>query len=79
MVASTVHQIAKEESIMSEVIRLLTTDEVSDLLGISRESLWRYVRMGLIPHMRIGHLIRFVEKDLLDWIRDGGCGIARAV
>jgi excisionase family DNA binding protein len=64
---------------MDKLVRLLTTDEVSDLFGISREALWRYVRMDVIPHIRIGHLIRFVEKDLLDWIRDGGCGIARAV
>ena len=64
---------------MDELFRLLTANEVSDLLGISREALWRYVRMGLIPHIRIGRLIRFVEKDILEWIQEGGCGIARAV
>ena len=61
------------------LIRLLTVDEASQLLNMSKEATWRYVRAHLIPSVRVGRQIRFDEKAILEWIRNGGCGLKERV
>ena len=53
---------------------LLSVEEVAHRLGISRNSLYDRVRAGLIPHVRIGHSIRFSRPHLERWILNGGDG-----
>jgi excisionase family DNA binding protein len=61
---------------MSENIRVKTTegsiytvDDVSDLLGIPRPTLYRYLREYSIPHLRQGGRIR-IPEDSFDRIRE---------
>jgi excisionase family DNA binding protein len=48
-----------EELHMQEQSRLLTPDEVMQLLGISYATLLRRVRNNDIPFIRIGKMLRF--------------------
>jgi excisionase family DNA binding protein len=60
---------------MISLRKLLTTEEVSDLLGISKEATWRYVRSRRIPAIHIGRQVRFDEMEILEWLGNGGCGL----
>jgi excisionase family DNA binding protein len=46
----------------------LTIDEVSKRIKVSRSWIYKKARAKIIPHVRIGAVIRFVEKDIEDWI-----------
>jgi excisionase family DNA binding protein len=48
---------------------LLTAREVADLLGVSTETVLRYVRRGDLPAIRLpGGAIRFRADDLDAWV-----------
>ncbi|MBM3301790.1 MAG: helix-turn-helix domain-containing protein [Deltaproteobacteria bacterium] len=59
--------------------RLLTVDEVSELLGLTNEAIWRYVRSRRLPAIRIGRQIRFEEAAIRRWVENGGCGVKENV
>src|SRR3712207_8990126 len=48
---------------------IYTVDDVSDLLGIPRPTLYRYLREYSIPHLRQGGRIR-IPEDSFDRIRE---------
>jgi excisionase family DNA binding protein len=65
---------------------VLTANEVCGLLGIHRDTLYRWVRTKEIPALHIGsstkRLLRFAPKDLATWVREqpyGFHGPARAI
>ncbi len=47
---------------------LLTTDEVCDLLSISRVTVWHWEKKGLLKSVRLGNLKRFRRADIDDLI-----------
>ena len=50
--------------------RLMTTEEVSNYLRISRASVYRLVKQQKIPVSRIGKHLRF-RKDIIDrWLSE---------
>jgi excisionase family DNA binding protein len=56
--------------------RLLTSKEVAELLGVSKETVLRWWRAGEIPGYRLAPtVLRFRESDLEAWLanrRDSG-------
>lgn len=46
---------------------LMTTQELADFLGCSRRHIDRLRKMGL-PDIKVGELVRFSEKEVLDWL-----------
>ncbi len=46
---------------------LLTSQEVQDLMGISRRTLCQWVREGKCPAIRIGRAYRYDYSALLKW------------
>ncbi len=63
---------------------LLTAKELEALLKIDVKTIYRYVQRGLIPYVRIQSNVRFVRKQIVEWIekqshrpnlvsRDYGC------
>jgi excisionase family DNA binding protein len=44
--------------------RLLTRDEAAELLAISKRSLDRHTKAGLIPCRRIGRAVRYRFEDI---------------
>ncbi len=48
---------------------LLTTEEVADITGLSRETLaqWRSQRRG-IPYLKIGRAVRYHSADVQEYL-----------
>lgn len=49
---------------------LLTTEEVADLLRVSRQTLWRWRKDGTLPARKVGALVRYRRSDV-DALLDG--------
>lgn len=57
---------------MAEVLlpeKLLTTDELSERLGIDKTQLSRKASRGEIPGYKIGHLWRFDWREVIEALR----------
>jgi excisionase family DNA binding protein len=50
--------------------RLLTADELAELLGMKTEWVWAQARAGRIPHVRLGRYRRFRESAVEEWLRE---------
>jgi excisionase family DNA binding protein len=48
--------------------RLLTPDEVADLLGVKKSTIYQWTRQGFIPHVKLGRCLRFREARVLEWV-----------
>lgn len=48
--------------------KLLTPKEVSDSLGISLGTLYVWTHSRKIPYLKVGHLLRFRQRDLEEWM-----------
>ncbi|RMD91743.1 MAG: DNA-binding protein [Calditrichaeota bacterium] len=54
--------------------KTLTAEEVCEILHISRKTLYRYVKDGKIPCVRIGMQLRFFRQDIARYLE--ACKIA---
>jgi excisionase family DNA binding protein len=54
-------QITKEK-------QLLDTAEASQLLGISRNTLYEWIVQRKIPYIKVGRLVKFRKEDLQKWL-----------
>lgn len=55
---------------MSE--RWLSVEEIAGHLGISKETVYRWIESNKIPAHRIGKLWKFQASEVDAWIRNGG-------
>ncbi|MFA6238059.1 MAG: helix-turn-helix domain-containing protein [Bacteriovorax sp.] len=51
--------------------RWLSVDEVAQYLGISKETLYRWLEKKKIPAHRIGKLWKFQLSEVESWIKSG--------
>lgn len=60
--------------------RILRTPELTKLLGVSRSTLWRWERKGVLPpKRRIGpNVAGWFESDILIWLQGRPTGLAFA-
>jgi len=49
---------------------LLDAADAAELLKVSAATVSRLAASGALPHSRVGHALRFVESDLIAWLRD---------
>jgi excisionase family DNA binding protein len=49
--------------------RLLTATEVADLMRVSRMTVYRLIKSGEMPSLRVGKGYRFREEDVHDYLR----------
>ena len=49
---------------------ILTIEDVSDILKISKEAVYQNVRRGTIPAKKIGHQWRIIRSQLMTWLQD---------
>lgn len=65
--------IVSEKGIVSDQInkekQLLNTEEASEFLGISRNTLYEWVLQRKIPFIKVGRLLKFKQKDLDKWLK----------
>jgi len=47
---------------------LLTVPELSQLLKISKDTIYRWVHEGYLPHLKMGGAVRFKERDIEVWL-----------
>lgn len=48
--------------------KLLDVKQLSGLLSIKPGTIRYYVSIGFIPHYKIRGLVRFSEKDVIEWL-----------
>ena len=50
---------------------VLTIDETSEFLHVQKQTLYKYVSKGIIPHHKKGGRNYFFKNELIDWIKSG--------
>ena len=48
--------------------RLLEAEDVADYLGVRTDWVYREVRAGRLPHIRLGRAVRFRRESIEAWI-----------
>jgi len=48
--------------------RLLTADEVADMLRVDKSWVYAATRSNRIPHIRLGRYVRFSESSIIEWM-----------
>lgn len=51
----------------------ISIDRACEIVGKSKNTMYRYTSQGRIPHCKKGKTIYFFEDDLMEWIREGRC------
>ncbi|MCL4473901.1 MAG: helix-turn-helix domain-containing protein [Actinobacteria bacterium] len=50
--------------------KLLTVEQVAEILQVEKATAWRWCREGKIPAAKIGRLYRIKERDLSSWLAE---------
>lgn len=53
-----------------KIAETLTVEEVSELLRLTKGSVYQYVRRGIIPAYHVGRVLRF-DKEKIECMRRG--------
>jgi excisionase family DNA binding protein len=57
---------------IKSVERALTPDDLADLLQVSRLTVLRKAKKGIIPSFRVGSLVRFDPRAVYGWLQKQG-------
>lgn len=49
--------------------RLLTPEEICELLGIEKSTLYAWTSRNLIPFLKINGILRFREGEITEWLK----------
>lgn len=49
---------------------LLTADDLADLLGVHVQWVYKQVRRGRIPHVKLGRSLRFRREAIDAWLKE---------
>ncbi len=55
---------------MSDNIKLLNIKEVSEKLGVSKNTVYDWCAYGRIPHIKVGKFLRFNIEDINNWLTE---------
>jgi excisionase family DNA binding protein len=53
----------------------LSVEEIAQHLGVSKETIYRWLERGTIPAHRIGKLWKFKPADVDKWVTNGGADL----
>jgi excisionase family DNA binding protein len=54
--------------------RLLAIDEVAQMLGVTKSTIYSWTHRNKIPYVKLGkRCLRFRESDILKWVADSSC------
>ncbi len=48
--------------------KLLTIDQMAEILGVQKSTLYQWTHTGFIPHIKLGRFVRFRESDVNNWL-----------
>ena len=57
---------------MTNTEKWLSVEEISAHLGISKETVYRWLERGKIPANRVGKLWKFKASEVDEWVKSGG-------
>ncbi len=65
---------------MNDDDKLLTADEVADLMRVTRARIYAETRRNAIPHLRLGRYVRYRRSAIEAWMQavERGPGTASA-
>ena len=52
-------------------MKLLVAKEVAGILRVSVSTVYGWAKRGEIPVYKVGGLVRFDEREILEWVRAG--------
>ena len=56
------------QTILENELKLLTVEQLCELLQVKKDWVYDHVRAGDIPYIRVGNLLRFREDAINDWL-----------
>lgn len=51
----------------------LTIPEAAKIMRVSKTWLYKKAKAGVVPHFRVGGIIRFTKKDIDEWMNAHKC------
>lgn len=57
---------------MSETERWLSVEEIAAHLGLSKETIYRWLDKEKVPAHRVGRLWKFKASEVDQWVKQGG-------
>lgn len=57
---------------MSTTEKWMSVEEIAQHLGISKETIYRWLEKTKIPAHRVGKLWKFQISEVDDWVKSGG-------
>lgn len=57
---------------MADVERWLSVEEIAKHLGVSKETIYRWVEKGKIPANKVGRQWKFKVSEVDEWVKNGG-------
>ena len=58
------HKVTQEDE-------FLNIEELSNLIGLTKPTLYGHVHRNTIPFIKKGKMLRFSKNDILNWLQDG--------
>ena len=55
----------------------VSVDQIAEHLGVTRDSIYRWIDRKGLPAHRVGRLWKFQVSEVDDWVRAGGASEAR--
>jgi len=52
--------------------RWLSVDEISEYLGVSKDTVYTWISAKGMPAHRVGRLWKFKRDEVDDWVKSGG-------
>jgi len=52
--------------------RWLSVDEISDYVGVSKDTVYAWISTKGMPAHRVGRLWKFKREEVDDWVKSGG-------
>lgn len=50
----------------------VSVDQIAEHLGVTRDSIYRWIDRKVLPAHRVGRLWKFKVSEVDDWVRAGG-------
>lgn len=57
---------------MKSMTRWCSVDEIAEHLGVTRDTIYRWINQKDLPAHRIGRLWKFQLSEVDEWVRSGG-------
>ena len=49
-------------------LKLLNVQEVAELLGVRKSTIYQWTSQEYIPHIKVGKMVRFKDTDIEKWL-----------